>query len=498
MHWLDISVLVLYGLIVVGLGSWAGRREKTIEDFFLAGRAVSWPLVMISIYATSASALTFIGVPGAAYGGDFNYLNLAFGTIIGRILIALLLLTTYFKGKVVTVYQLLGQRFGERSHDGGTGLFIVTRLLASGVRLAGCAIALAVVFKISLTAAITLVAAMATIYTLIGGLKAVILTDLLQFIIFVGGAIFVLVFIISSLPGGFEQFLSIGDASKKFAFFNFDFSLNNPKSFFTGILFGCVITFAAMGCDHDLVQRMLSSRTLKGSQRAVILTGFMDIPITLLFLSIGAALFAYYQVFPDAAVAGLKSNDHVFPHFISTALPIGLGGLLVAGLLAAAMSSLDSALNALAASAVVDFYLRYSKKKLSDKNQIDVARNFIVLFAVALTFIAMLFGEAQSILWIGFKSVGFTYGGLLGIFLLAVLTKTRGNDKLNLIALLSSVLVSFFAISLGQGNDGSLKFIFPWQEGKPLLAWQWAVIIAMLWTFSIGYLFKTENAENRA
>lgn len=479
--------------------------EKNTKDYFLAGRKMSWWPVMISIYATSLSALTFIGVPGAAFAGDFHYLQLGFGDLLGRILISFLLLRPYYKNNVTTVYQLLGKRFGPRTRDSGTTFFLVTRLLASGVRLAGCAIALSVIFNLPLNTAIIIIACVALIYTSIGGIKAVIWTDTVQFLLFIAAALVAVGTVIYALPGGWSEFFAIGNEYSKFNIFHISFSsgstdfifnLTNPKSFVAGFLFGSFTTFAALGTDQDLVQRMLTCRKVKDSQTALILSGLLNFPVTLLFLSVGAALFVFFKVNPDPVVQNYISigkTDYIFPYFIKTFLAPGLKGLLIAGLLAAAMSSLDSAINALASTAYIDIYKNHINKNADEKNAVKISRIFVVFFALILIVIAIIFGRTSSILWLGFKIVGYTYGGMLGIFLLAVLTKNRGNDIVNIISMVTSVIIVIFLTADSVGILTGLRNIILYPLGIDSIAWPWAIVIGTIWTFTFSILFRRKK-----
>lgn len=509
----DWIVLCFYAAFVIYIGWYTGRQEKNTEDFFLGGRRMPWWAVMISIYATSLSALTFIGVPGAAYNGDFHYLQLGIGDFLGRVLICFLLLTAYYRGRVTTVYEFLGQRFGPRSRDAGTLFFIVTRLLASGVRLAGCALALAMVFNLPINTAIFLIALTALAYTMVGGIKAVIWTDMLQFILFIGAAVVALGMVMYSLPNGWNDFVAIGSEHDKFRIFHISFDVadkdywlnfGNPQALMAGFLFGCFGTFAALGTDQDLVQRMLTCEKVQQSQRALLLTAILNFPITLLFLSVGAALFVYYQVFPNEIVNQYAQTqpDKIFPFFIKEVLPQGLRGLLIAGLIAAAMSSLDSALNALASTAYVDIFQRYIRSKSTDAQAVWVSRIFVVVFAVLLTGIAMLFSKTSSILWLGFKIVGYTYGALLGIFLLAVLTRKRGNDIVNVIAMVTSVLLVIFLTTQPVASGHVLHSLYQFRSwlfsciGLKSVAWPWAIVIGTCWTFGVACIFSTSSVTN--
>lgn len=503
---LDWTVLVIYSGCVLLIGVVTGRKEKNVEDYFLAGRKMPWWAVMVSIYATALSALTFIGVPGVAYAGDFHYLQLGLGDFFGRLLIAWLLLTAYYRGKVMTVYEYLGQRFGPLCHGAGTAVFIITRVLASAVRLAGCAIALGVVFSIPINLAIPLIALVAFSYTLVGGIKAVIWTDMMQFLLVLITPLVAISVILYLLPHGWTDFLAIGAVHQKFTVFHIsstpgasDYWLNlaNPQSLMAGFVLGCFTTLAVLGTDQDLVQRMLTCEKVRDSQKAIILTAVLNFPVTLLFLTVGAALFVYYQVFPSAEVARLVDQgqtDYVFPHFIKTVLAPGLRGLLIAGLIAAAMSSIDSASNALASTAYADIYHRYIRRNADGKHAVVVSRWLVVGFTIILALVSVFFSKAESILWVGFKIFGYTYGGMLGIFLLAVLTKRRGNDLVNVVALLSSVLVVIFLTTDVTGLLAAVRSILLKPFGISAFAWPWAILIGMVWSFGVGVLFPTKRS----
>ena len=499
---LDWVVILIYAGVVIAFGILAGKKESTTEDYFLGGRKMPWFSVMISIYATSLSALTFIGVPGAAFEGDFVYLQLAIGDLAGRVLVSTLLLSAYYKSQVTTIYEFLGKRFGPRSRDAGTGFFIFTRLLASGVRLAGCAIALSVVFDIPLNSAIILIAVVAFIYTTLGGIKAVIWTDALQFFLLLGGAIVTLFFIWSAMPGGFSEFFQIGSEFGKFRIFHvsaspshpeFFLNFNNPNALAAGLLFGCFTTFAVLGTDQDLVQRMLTCDHVKKGQKALLWTAALNFPITLLFLGVGAALFTYYKVAPDAAVDGFIAThhtDYIFPHFIKTVLTPGLRGLLIAALLAAAMSSLDSALNALSSTFYIDIYKRYIRPETTEKHAVTISRYSVIIFAAVLALVAMQCGKTESVLWLGFKIFGYTYGAMIGVFLIAVLTDRRGNDIANVVIMVTSVLMVLFltADSIGPLQEVRSTLLSP--LGIEKISWKWSIIIGSIWTFGIGVIFS--------
>ncbi|MFH2203679.1 MAG: sodium/solute symporter [Elusimicrobiota bacterium] len=498
MVWLDWCVLALYAATVVSLGVWAGRREKNTADFFLAGRSMSWAPVAASSLATALSALTFIGVPGAAFGGNFVYLQLWVGTFISSLLLAAIFLPVFYRLQVTTVYELLGDRFGPVTRTTGTLFFICSRILASGVRLAGCAIAVSVFFGLELKTAIVLIALFAMVYTTSGGIKAVIWTDILQLSLFLIGAVVSIALIWSALPDGFAQFIDIGAAHGKFTTFNFAFDLDDATTFWAGNFFAVVIGLAVGATDQDIAQRLLTCRNVKNAQGAAIAYGAASLLTTLVFLTVGAALFAYYQVFPDPAAAQYAAagrNDFIYPHFIRTVLPMGVRGLLVAALLAAAMSSLDSALNGLASTVYVDLYVPFATRRLDDGQSIRLSRGLVVVFGVILAGVAMLFGGDTSILWLGLRIMGYTYGALLGVFLLAVLTKSRGHEYANVAAMATSVLVVLFLTADLPPGPAALRSGLLSPLGISQIAWPWAIVIGTAWTLGWGALFTPRGKE---
>jgi len=472
---IDAAVLAVYFLLIATLGYSVGRKEKNINGFFVANRRMPWGAVCLSILATEASALTFIGVPADAYRANYTYLQFAFGSLVGRLLIAYLLMPAFYRGKVITVYQYLYQRFGTATRNTATLLFFVTRLLASGVRLLAASIAVSVVTGWPLMWAIVLMACIAMLYTMLGGIKAVIWTDVVQIIVFLGGAWLVIYYLLSNIPGGWQTVTTIAGKLGKFKVFDLRPAFNNPRWLVAGVVNGCFLTFAALGTDQDLTQRMLTCRHVRDSQRALIMTGIIDFPVVITFLTIGALLYVFYQKFPDP---GLPANtDHIFPYFIVTQLPVGMRGLLIAAVFAAAMSSLDSALGALTSSAIVDIYQPYIKKHASERHYLMVSRMTVILFCLILIGIAMVCRNVEQILWLGFKIGVFTYGALLGVFLLGVLVK-RGSDIGNIIAMLSSIVV-ILILFVSQQRIG--------------VAWPWLVVIGAVWTFTVGLLFKPKR-----
>lgn len=468
----DWLVIAVYATTVVGFGYAARRGTGSKTEYFLAGRDQGWAPVAASTWATKLSALTFIGVPGAAMAGNFAYAQLWFGSFAAAYLVSVIFIPEFYRLRVFTVYEYLEHRLGPRTRLSGTLLFILSRCLASGVRLAGCAIAVSVFFGLSLLTAILLIAALAVVYVLLGGLRAVIWTDGLQLALFMAGAAIAILYVGTALPGGFGQMIDTGAAADKFRVFDFSFSMSDATTFWLGNLFAVVIGMAVGAADQDIAQRALSCRNVRQAKIALVAAGAADLASTFLFLSVGVAVFAFYQAFPEPAVTALLGegrNDYVFPYFIRHELPAGLRGLLIAALFAAAMSSLDSALSGLASSAYFDLGQGGDAERSGEGS---APRVLVVLFAVILALIAFLLGSQPSILWFGLKIMGYTYGGLLGLFFLAYAAPQRVDDTMNVIAALSSVAVVIAATRWG----------FGWGP----VPWPWAIVVGLGWTCLAG------------
>ncbi len=469
---IDLSIIAGYFLFIIILGIWYGRKEESLEDYFLGGRRVAWVAVLLSIVATETSALTFIGTPAFAYNHNWTYIQLLIGTILARFIIAGLFIDKFYQYKVYTVYEYLSKRFGTGSKNWCSIVFLITRILASGVRLFGASIIVSVTTGLSPLTSIIIIATAAVLYTVIGGIKAVIWTDVCQAIMLFGGGLIALIFILRDIPSGWQGVINTTLELSKFKFLDFSLSYKAAYTIWAGIVGSTFLTLATHGTDQDLVQRMLTARDPVRSKRALILSGFADIPIVILFLAIGSLLFTYYQAVPTPGLP--EKADDIFPYYIIHNLPKGVTGLLIASVFAAAMSSIDSALNALSTTWINDFYRPYIKKEASERHYLTMAKFFTVLFGLFLILIAFLSKGTEQVLILGLKIGTFTYGALLGVFLLGFLTK-RGNDKGNAISIVVSI--------------GAILLIELYTE----VAWVWYVMIGTLITFSVGYLFPSKK-----
>lgn len=501
----DWFVFIAYFVAVQGIGYWAGRKERDTKDYFLGGRRQHWFLAGVSIIATEVSALTIVGVPGDACRGDWTYLQLYAGAFLGRWLIVFLLLPAFYGGSVTTVYEYLGQRFGPRTQTTAALCFTISRVVGSGIRLLAGSMAVAVVFDWSLPLVLLGTLILTTAYTMHGGIKAILWTDLVQALVFVGGGVAALVVLFHQVPGSWRENIQTAWDAGKLHTFNFRPGSGVPqdKLFWLLLVSTTLTNMAALGTDQDLTQRMLTCKDVRESQRSLIFNLFAAFPVVCLFLSLGTLLFLYFA--HSGGLAPGTKSEQIFPTYIARGLPFntGLRGLLVTAIFAAAMSSAASTLGALSSSAVTDLY-RPLMARLgvvrTERHYLRVARGMVFVFALVLALIALGFSlTSEALLWEALKWPGLVFGAMLGAFLLGVLTKTRGNDRANLWIMLGSVGLLAW-IRLGQflrsAAGGDIANTPAWWEPLfPLwldrIAWPWWIIIGTTWTFGLGALFST-------
>jgi len=482
----DGIVLFGYFALSVAIGLWFGRGERTTDDFFLGGRRQHWLLAGMSIVATEVSALTVIGVPADAFRGDWTYLQMYAGSFVGRIVIVFLLLPAFYGGAVTTVYEYLGQRFGPATRKTASLLFLTSRVIGSGVRLLAASLAVAVVFDWPLTWVIVGTAALAIGYTTFGGIKAILWTDAMQAVIFVVGPIAVLIFLLRTIPGTWAEMLDVAREAEKLRVFNWDIHPNSDKAFWVLTIHAVLMNMAAFGTDQDLTQRMLTCRDLRGGQKSLLFNACAGFPIVCLFLLVGTMVWVYYQSTGAAMIPGdvLEHKDRIFPHFIATALPgeYGLRGLLVAAIFAASMSSLSSALGALSSTVVTDWY-RPVRSGASESHYLVVARMATLAAGAVLVIVALAFAGSDELLWDTFRWVSLVFGGLLGIFLLGVTTRTRGRDGVNVLAMLGPVAV----LVLLKGIQDTTESVY--------IAWPWWIALGTGLTYVIALMGRSRIAR---
>jgi len=478
---IDYLVLIAYLVGITIFGMLFRRSQRTIKDYFLGARKTSWIVISLSIVATETSTLTLIGVPALAYsnyarpemGGSFTYLQVVLGYIVARIIISLLFIPAYFQGELLTAYALLKLRFGERTKNAAASMFLVMRALAEGVRVFAASLVLMAVLGTSLPGlnhlwlwSIVIVGVLTLIYTFEGGIAAVIWTDLIQLVIYIGGSLLAAYELIRLIPGGWSTIASYGAQAGKFQVFSFSFNPTLPFTFWAGLLGGTFLTMASHGTDQLLVQRLLTCRNQRDSQKAVVFSGIVVLFQFVLFLTIGVMLYCYYRIYPLSM--NLASNDEVFPTFIVQRLPHGISGLVIAAIFAAAMSNLSGSLNSLSSSTMIDFYRPLFGQTLGDAALLKLSRWFTAAWGVVLIGIAVIARGWGSVFTAGLTIASIVYGPMLGAFLLGVLT--RRINQTGVITGMGASLVMMIII----------KLFTP-------IAWTWYVLIGTVACAAVAY-----------
>lgn len=447
---LDLVVLLVYVVTLAGIGWWAARKStKSTEDYFLASRSIPWWITTASFLATIISALTFIGTPGEGYGRDFKFLFSNIGDITACFFVAGVFLPAFQKLRVTSIYQLVEARFGPEVRTTCSAYFLISRTLAATVRVVAIAKVVEVVSGGALGFNACVIGTVAVIlsYTVMGGGRAVAYTDTMQFFLLIGGALTALGYIVNQVPGGFAGIIDAGshavDATGKvYNKFNFmdAFSGQNFTWLILLSVWGFFQSTAAYGCDQDMAQRLLACNDNRKARWSLMISGLAGIPITSLFLFIGVGLYAYARVHPEL-IAGMTDNDHIFPRFILTVMPEGLRGLLLAAVASAAMGSADSALASLATAFVIDFYKPFLGKDSSEGTMVLVSKLCYIGFGVLFVVLAVSIRTMEQLLWLSFKMVPFTYGPLLGVFLVALLTNWQVKPRRMLALMLATTAV---------------------------------------------------------
>ncbi len=453
---LDVIIVVAYLVGVALFGIFTGGRQKSARDYFVSESSVPWWAVCFAIVATETSALTFISIPGIAYATNFNFLQITFGYFIGRVIVATLFIPAFFEGELSTAYAFLEKKFGSAMRKTTSIVFMGTRTFADGVRLYTTAIPLALLLKgfgalpnISETSfyiiSISIIAVMTLIYVFIGGVRAVIWTDVVQMFIYLFGAVVSIIILLDLIPDGttniFSTSIKQGKMNILYSGFDLGFSefFAKPYTLIASVVGGMFLSMASHGTDHIIVQRILTTNNVRKGQQAMILSGAIIIVQFLLFLFIGTLLFVYY------GGAQISVNE-VFPKFIIEKIPSGFSGIIIAGLLAAAMSTLSGSISALSSSTVMDIILPLTKNKWNENQKLKRSRIISVIWCVVLVFIAMIFvNTSKTVVELALSIASYTYGGLLGVFLLGVMKK-RVSQRSALIGFSVGIITMTFII----------------------------------------------------
>jgi SSS family transporter len=479
-HSLDLAIVIVYLLAVTALGMHFRRkqsqaaqiggddRDAVTREYFLGGRTAPWWALAFSIVATETSTLTIIGTPAIAYGGNLTFLQLVFGYLIGRVLIVLVLLPGYFRGDFFTAYALIEKRFGQRMRAVAASTFLITRAIAEGVRVSAIAIVLSVVLGTTEHLSVVIVIALTLLYTLEGGMKAVIWTDVAQLFIYLAGSAATFFVLLHRVPGGWNEVVQVAAThGHKLQVFDFSFNLATKYTFWSGLIGGAFLTMATHGTDQTIVQRLLAARNQRDSRRALLASGVIVLFQFTVFLMIGVLLFVFAQHTPLLSAG--ERTDRILPLFLVREMPTGLAGLLLASIIAVAMSNASGSLNSLAASSVLDFSAlrRDSRKPANDASFLRLSRRMTLFWGLVLMgFGLMTWGP---VLEAGLTVASIPYGSLLGLFLLGTLNR-RSNAN--------GALAGMFA--------GFITILCVWRLTS--IAFTWYFLMGSTTTFLVGSL----------
>lgn len=468
---LDLVVLVAYLVGVTTWGAWLGRGQRGGTDYFLGSRSLPWLAVLLSVVATETSTLTFLSIPGVAYVGSLVFVQLTLGYLVGRILVSLVLLPRYYAGSLTTAYALLEQRFGPGAQRFTSGIFMLTRLLADSVRLFATAIPLALITGWPYPLSIAVIGVLTVVYTYFGGIKAVVWVDAVQMGLYLLGAVVAIGAIQIMVPSGWTDVLVSGELAGKLDMIDLSFDAKAPYTLWAGVLGGAVFTMASHGTDQLIVQRLLTCRDLRAAQKALVGSGVVVIFQFLLFLLVGLGLWTFY------GGRRFERPDEIFAHFIVEQLPPGLTGLLIAGVFAAAMSSLSSSINSLASAAAYDYWAPLVGARDDEARLLRAGKAFTLLWSALLIVGAILFiplSRGTSAVEVALGIASLVYGGLLGAFALGVLTRRPGQR-----AAIVGIVVGIGTVTLLRNQ----------------MAWPWYVLVGALITFGIGSLVGVLDEE---
>lgn len=477
---IDTAIVLAYLAGMVLLGIWIGRGSKDVSDYLLGGGKLPWWAVLGSIVATETSTATFLSVPGLSFasGGNLSFLQLAFGYVLGRFLVAIWLIPLYFEGRLFTAYEVLHRRFGGWTQKTASLIFLVTRNIGDGLRLFLTAIVVREVAGVSDITSIVVVGVCTIAYTFVGGIRAVIWSDCVQLVIYVSAGVVAFLLIASMLPGGWTELWTFARSEGKLTVINTAWDFTEKHTLWAGLIGGTLLTLGTHGTDQMMVQRYLCTSGVRDASRALICSGFVVILQFALFLSVGVALAAFEASHPSGIVMG---NDRRFIHFIVTHMPTVLVGFTIAGIFSAAMSTLSSSLNSSAGAVVSDFV----GNRISPAAQLRATQFLTLVFGVIQMAVAIEFAsleindsEKENIVSQVLSVAGFSSGLLVGVFTLGVATKHVGQV---------SALIGMLA------GAGVLTYVRFWTD----IAWPWHTLIGATATIVTGLLASIVNDLKR-
>lgn len=466
----DWIIIFAYLGGIIALGMWFGKDQHNTRDYFLGNRNTPWWAIGLSIVAAETSALTIIGVPALAYGGNIAFIQMIIGYVLARLILAVVMVPHYLKGEIYSPYQLFSDRLGTSARQTAGGFFLISETLAAGVRVYVVSIPIQLMLGIGVLPAIVLFVVLSLIYTYVGGVKAVIWTDAVQFGLFLLGGLFALFYIPTLVDGGFASVLSQAAQAGKLHWFNPEFGLQQPFNIWMGVIGGTVLVLSSHGAEQLIVQRVLACKNIADGRKALVLSAALVFPLFLIFLFVGVMLWVFYQGHPfkiplPEAQPGIKANDFIFPIFMMTEVPHVLKGFLIVAILSAAMSSVSSALTSLSSVSTMDF-VKGQHGRRSENFYLRFSKWSTVAWAAILIFTAYLSREVAFVMNAAFTLRGLTSGALLGGLILAVFWKNgRAVSVITgmFAALFTMIWVSQFSWNVNvDGKTEAHKVFWPW------------------------------------
>jgi solute:Na+ symporter, SSS family len=477
----DLLIVVIYLIGITIFGLRFRSSDRSLKGYFLADRTIPWWAITLSIVAAETSTLTIISIPGLAYTGNWEFMQVVLGYLLGRVVVCIIFLPRYFRGDLLTAYQVIGQRFGPGLHRLTALLFLFLRAAAEGVRVFAVSIVIGIAIGANDVMSIAIICALTLIYTLEGGMAAVIWTDVVQMFLYIGGTVVAVMLLGHLTVNGWQAIYATGAAAGKLTIFNFGLNLTQAYTFWAGVLGGCFLTMASHGTDQLMVQRLLASKNLRESRIALLSSGVVIFVQFALFLAIGTGLYSFYR--STGAANQSVGADRVFPLFIVQHMPKGIAGLLVAAILAAAMSNLSAAVNSLCSTSMVDFYIRWQPES-TEQQRSRVSRLMTVFWAIVLFVLALMSRTGGHVVEMGLSIASVAYGSLLGVFLLGTLTR-RANERGAMVGMVCGLAVNLILWKQPHPLAISLLTL---HLTLPKVGWTWFVLIGSLCTFAIGWI----------
>jgi len=475
---IDLIIVASAVLLVFVISYVFGRKEKDTNDFFLGARKIPLIVACLSFVATEVSALTIVGVPATAYSENCQYLQFFIGSAAARILVAFLFIPVFYKYNCTSIYEFLRHRFGPETQYAGSIFFFITRLTASGVRLYAACLGISIILGWNLAQTLLIFTVVSIIFIAFGGIKAVVWAGAYQTTVFFLAGIALVIYLSLHIQGGLSTAWQIADSAGRLSIFKFDFNLNDPTTFWAGTANAFFIGLAVFGTDQELMQRLLTVKTRKKSQKAILLTIATAFPILCIYLAIGTLLYVFFRQNPQ--VLQPDKAKEVLSHFTANFLPVGLKGLILSAII---LASIDSPLSSLSLSFVMDIYRPLIKKGATEKHYLIVSRTGVITFGLILAIIAFACEPVENILWFAFQIISLTGGATLGVFLLGVLTKRKINVGNVAAMIISTISVTILLILSHQSYIN--------------LAWSWLIVLGTVETFALGCLFSLFNKKTR-